>query len=514
MQEDFLEHLAGLTQYLAERAREDAELRRHLLAAAKAFTGFLEAVEAEEQPTQRSAAETDQPAREPVAPEVLDQLRQGLAESPFRASEPTTTPEPAPAPAWQAQPIPNEELGLIEQRCTLKAEACRWALERIALMERGADREVEIAPRDQEMIRQAKELPDCFLWMNHPSGPSPSLSASQDWDLLSEAFENVARSAALVKELLAHADEAPSHFERALELAAEAQSALRIAVLDVGFGTDPDQEKMFMWLRRVCYEQQIYMERYMRVSQAANPQDFADLQRRIEELDNAFHELRNQAKQRKQLFSRARYHAKRIGREPNSDHTGDWRKIVDSCEKLIELGIAPSNVELRNILLPIFDDVPDLGEEQVGFQLILREVDAYAALNVPTQGAAPEARPAAEIRQVSALLSGRTVIMVGGDPRPEAKQAIEAALGLSELVWLTTNKHQSIDNFEPYVARPDVALVLLAIRWSSHVFGEIKGFCDRYGKPLVRLPAGYGVNQVAAQILSQASEQLKAGGAP
>jgi hypothetical protein len=51
-------------------------------------------------------------------------------------------------------------------------------------------------------------------------------------------------------------------------------------------------------------------------------------------------------------------------------------------------------------------------------------------------------------------------------------------------------------------------VVLLAIRWSSHSFGEVKDFCDRYGKLLVRLPAGYNPNQVAVQILQQIGNRL------
>ena len=57
--------------------------------------------------------------------------------------------------------------------------------------------------------------------------------------------------------------------------------------------------------------------------------------------------------------------------------------------------------------------------------------------------------------------------------------------------------------------RPEVALVLLAIRWSSHAFGDVQHFCDRHGKPLVRLPGGYSTNQVAAQILAQSSNVLE-----
>jgi len=61
-----------------------------------------------------------------------------------------------------------------------------------------------------------------------------------------------------------------------------------------------------------------------------------------------------------------------------------------------------------------------------------------------------------------------------------------------------------------HIARPEVALVVLAIRWSSHSFGDVKLFCDKYGKPLVRLPAGYNSNQVAAQVLAQCSTRLGA----
>jgi hypothetical protein len=81
-------------------------------------------------------------------------------------------------------------------------------------------------------------------------------------------------------------------------------------------------------------------------------------------------------------------------------------------------------------------------------------------------------------------------------------------MGLRELSWIETKEHQSITAFEPTIGRPDVALVLLAIRWSSHTFGEVKQYCDRHGKPLVRLPGGYNPNQVAVQILSQCSEKL------
>jgi hypothetical protein len=99
---------------------------------------------------------------------------------------------------------------------------------------------------------------------------------------------------------------------------------------------------------------------------------------------------------------------------------------------------------------------------------------------------------------------GRSVVLIGGIRRPYAQKLLTADLGLKELVWIETREHQSVKRFESAIARADVALVLLAIRWSSHGFGDVKQFCDEYGKPLVRLPGGYSPNQVAAQIVLQA----------
>jgi len=114
------------------------------------------------------------------------------------------------------------------------------------------------------------------------------------------------------------------------------------------------------------------------------------------------------------------------------------------------------------------------------------------------------------VKKVARLLGGKSIVLIGGLRRRDSQDALRRAFGLSSLFWIETREHQSIESFKPIIARPEVAMVLLAIRWSSHGFGEIRHCCDRYGKPLVRLPGGYSPNQVAAQILAQSSEQLGA----
>jgi hypothetical protein len=102
--------------------------------------------------------------------------------------------------------------------------------------------------------------------------------------------------------------------------------------------------------------------------------------------------------------------------------------------------------------------------------------------------------------------------MIGGLRRPHHQRALEQAFGLDELSWPDTRAHQSIGDFEADVRHERTALVLLAIRWSSHSFGEVERLCDRWGKPFVRLPGGYNPEQVAVQILQQASGKLAAHG--
>jgi hypothetical protein len=159
-------------------------------------------------------------------------------------------------------------------------------------------------------------------------------------------------------------------------------------------------------------------------------------------------------------------------------------------------------------LLPHIKDAPQFDDPPQGYVLALREIERFqegrVTCDTPTERATTR-----EVTKAAKLLHGKRIVLIGGDYRPGRKEALEQAFGLNELVWVQTKPGQSVNSFAPFVARPDVALVLLAIRWASHGFVEVRRFCDRYEKPLVWLPGGCGVNQVAAHILSQCSDRLK-----
>src|SRR5262249_1594313 len=153
--------------------------------------------------------------------------------------------------------------------------------------------------------------------------------------------------------------------------------------------------------------------------------------------------------------------------------------------------------------LPEFEDMPS------GFALVLREIDRYLATRSASTESTAAAAQTGDVKEVARLLAGKCVVLIGGSRRRQAQESLERAFALEHLIWIETKPPRAVAGFEPLIARPDVVRVLLAIRWSSHSFKDVKAICDAHGKPLVRLPGGYNPNQFAAQILGQSSAQLE-----
>ncbi|MDX1969657.1 MAG: hypothetical protein SFV23_20955 [Planctomycetaceae bacterium] len=407
-------------------------------------------------------------------------------------------------------PTTDAELPMIEARCKLKAAACRWADERRKLMVQGNDFRVEIEPKDRDLIWQAKQLPDCFLWMSHSTAPNPA--DSNAWLTLGGCFEVLADAVSLIRRILDEADDSSEYFEKAVDLLAEAQSALRISVTKIeGPPTDHDQARVFGWLKSVAMDRQIFIRRYMRLDDPAEPDRWSDLASRITNFDSTWENGRKKSTNRKKALGRIRYKLSQLPAADAPDCFAAWALVAEDVHTLVAEGLPPSNVELRDLLVDYVDRLPELAQMPKGFQLTIREIDRYLA-SAPTRedrnGKDTPDEISPHVVEVSNMLAGKAVILIGGDRRAQAAEALEKAFHLSELIWIETRAHESVSGFEPFVARPEVAMVLLAIRWSSHSYGEVQDFCRTYGKPLVRLPGGYNPNQVAAQIHEQCSSRL------
>jgi hypothetical protein len=355
-----------------------------------------------------------------------------------------------------------------------------------------------------DLITRAQELPDCYLWMcRRDRAPT----AAARIEALAGCYEAAAEAADLLR--VAGAADAEL-LPPALDLAAEAQSALRGAVAAANGRLDNDQVRLYIAIKEAAARRGYFIQRYMRSEDPADPAGSDGLRERIRQLGDRFRAVKDRERRQRKLLLALRHHVKQIVKDPAGDRDADWRKVIDSVEELVAGGLPPSNPDLRDLLLPVVEVLPDGAEVPKHFGLVLREIDRYLATRIPDPAPAAAAPAPPEVRRVAELLRGREVVLIGGEGRPFAAEALREAFGLRELIWVGTRDHQSHAPFEPYVARPDVAVVLLAIRWSNHGFGEVKEFCDKYGKPLVRLKAGYHPNQVAMAVLSQAGERLAA----
>ena len=405
------------------------------------------------------------------------------------------------------EPASNEDLPQIAERTRLKADATRWAAERQRRLEAGEPYGGELEQRRLDLVAKARAIPRCLLWMCRQEFTAEYPSWYED---LSGSFDAVSDLSEMLAEMTAEPEQ-PEGFADALRLAAEAQSALKVAVESLNPGRpDWDQLRLYHWLRSAVAERHIWVDRHMKADDPADPANWKDLRLRIQEVKESFHSLKGKDKRRKKGLNKIRYLFKQMEENPEIDREEQWTAVVQTATELVQAGLPPSNSELRESLLPSLDDLPDEIETTKEFALILREIERYLDSRTPeidTDIVVGGGRSSAEVDRAADLLEGKAAILIGGVKRPEAAEAIEDALRLKELIWIE-GRDQSYVDFEPDVSREDVAVVLLAIRWSRHGFGGVKTYCDRYGKPLVHLPTGYNPNQIAHQILVQAGERL------
>src|SRR5262249_26345069 len=124
-------------------------------------------------------------------------------------------PEAPRRPFVKSLPATDDELPTIEARCHLKAAACRWAEERRRRSLQSPDFRADVEPKDRDLIAQAKQLPDCFLWMSHPTAPNPADPA--EWLVLAGAFDVLGNAVSLMRKLLEEGDENSESFQQAVD---------------------------------------------------------------------------------------------------------------------------------------------------------------------------------------------------------------------------------------------------------------------------------------------------------
>ena len=514
---EFEQAMIALTRrLLAVLASQDDQVRGEVRALAEAVLIATGPGRVEAEPAAKPQVEVPKPTpvpveveNKPTRPVVLDPEESSVPLGELTLGQSRPREVEARFDGFGSDSGDESALGEVVTRCLMKAEGARWAAIRSRKIAEGVDFRTEVAPRDREVIEKAGAIPGCFLWTNTANFRPP-----EDLDLmesLAECFEVMAEAVILVLRLLDTPRLRRNLLAQGLEVLAETQSALRVAILRVGGTSDSDQFKVYHWIRQVANAEGHFIHRYMKLEDPAEPARVSWTRAEVASMMSGFEQEGERDKKREARMKTLRFHVSRLGK--TDDDQRHWQKILQTVNEAVTLDqVPPSSVEIREALTPVWDQMPEIDDPPPGFSLVLREVDNYLANQAMTSassGPAAFLRDSREIREVAGLLSGRSVLMIGGHRQPHAQAALAQAFDLAELIWFDSKEHGSNEFFRPSIARSDVALVVLAIRWSSHSFGDVKVDCDRLGKPLVRLPAGYNPQQVAVQILAQCSDQLR-----
>jgi len=267
------------------------------------------------------------------------------------------------------QRVPS--LDVVRSRCKLKSEACAWAIQRRMLEAQGANHQEDITPRDRVFLDKARELPECYMWMLDPYGPD---ALDEDLARIRGCYINLVTSIDLIRDAIKDGDR--EIVTDATRMFAEAQSAVRAGAIRAGLRYERDQQDAFDWLRDHTYREQIYVPRYMRLNDPADPDAWEDLQSRLGELRERLEGDRESTRHRRELLARADYHARRLAEEDGGD-ANDWERLFDAMARLVEDGLPTDDSTLRELLIPIIDDVPEELEIPENAEKILDEVEEY-----------------------------------------------------------------------------------------------------------------------------------------
>ncbi|GEM46715.1 hypothetical protein [Deinococcus cellulosilyticus] len=170
--------------------------------------------------------------------------------------------EPRPEPKPDIYPLqPDEVLAGVINRCQVKAR----------LIEAIADAD---QTRIEQYARELRTLEGRYTWhqdLNPRLGRDKLFNMAQNYAVLAEVAQYLNRTGTTVR--------------HALELAAEAQSAVRAASLELGeSGDDSDQRAMFGWLKAYTSQHRVFLSRHMRLNDPANPYNHEDRRRQLEDL--------------------------------------------------------------------------------------------------------------------------------------------------------------------------------------------------------------------------------------
>ncbi|MFI4883258.1 MAG: hypothetical protein ACIAQU_11815 [Phycisphaerales bacterium JB064] len=407
------------------------------------------------------------------------------------------------------------DLPRVATRCRLKAESCRHQILRQD-QERDTPEESESRQRMNDLIAQAKGIPDCFLWMFFRKGLP---TGNEQLEVIARCYEAMAQAAELcqaMQPLDQWRDE--DEVREALQLLSTTSSALRVALEDTWLTQpDIDQDEVHQWLKLVTSEYRYHVRKHMQLNDPADPQiDMPIAATRAEKLLSDIQNQEARREQAKRSLKKALYHAQKVrdvtespfGEESPSH---DCEKVNEAVEALVEIAPPELNAMLRQIAAVVERNMfPDGLEAHAQLATAWNQLDKLASTG-SQNGSEPRERAwSDDVLRVRELLRGGQLVMIGGEPRREAIDRIVDAFQVEAVAWPELSEHGTAEPMRAPIAHPDTKLVAVLIKLTGHEHAErARDFAKQASVPIVHMPAGYNPEQIAAEVLKQVSSQLQ-----
>ncbi len=365
----------------------------------------------------------------------------------------------------EAQPAPVNLEELLAS-LALKVEACRLACRRYN--EPGNVQEIDHLTRP---LRNKANALHCFLWMANPKAPVPS--SPELYTLTAQCYQNTIDALELVDKLMQR-DE-PEHCDRmepALYLLAEAQSSVRAALKELGYNSeDDDQLRAYEYLFARGSEFQIFISRHMKLDDPADPEAWQALRDKITELNDAIDQEEMDNKRRKSLMNKIAYKRKQI---VDDGDKGQWPSLLQCMDELFGLGLYATDTDLREVILPLLETLPNLdnasSDVMLAFESADKERERMLEDDADDESATLEVLPP-HVQDARGLLAGKRVLMICGYTRPILQAKIQEELGLAHLEWPDLPPHSPTERIQTLATKDRYDVILLAIRFSSHAYG-------------------------------------------
>ena len=183
-------------------------------------------------------------------------------------------------------------------------------------------------------------------------------------------------------------------------------------------------------------------------------------------------------------------------------------RIVNAADDYHRAGGSPQDPAWQAWVTRAIEVIRDAYPIPTGAEIIYNEAQWERA-----QNAAPPAEvPSATLLKARLLLEGRSAVVIGGVPRPHRIKALREGLGLEDLSWPETRRHEDFAKYEHEMRREEVTLLLFVVRIADHFYADrLRAIARERNIAMVHIKAGYSPEQVAKDIVEQASHILSSG---